>query len=75
MNSNSTYYGILGGITAGTDSFKNESSNLIGGQSIRSSSFQTDKVNDQEVTYNFNGLSEWQHFNGVSMNQGCGVVG
>lgn len=24
-----------------------------------------------EVIYNFNGLSEWQHFNGVSMNQGC----
>jgi len=21
-----------------------------------------------EVLYNFNGLSEWQHFNGVSMN-------
>ena len=27
-----------------------------------------------EVLYNFNGLSEWQHFNGVSMNQGCGMV-
>jgi len=27
-----------------------------------------------EVLYNFNGLSEWQHFNGVSMNQGCGTV-
>lgn len=23
---------------------------------------------------NFNGLSEWQQFNGISMNQGCGVV-
>lgn len=29
---------------------------------------------DQEVILNFNGLSEWQHFNGVTMNQGCGSV-
>lgn len=27
-----------------------------------------------EVLYNFNGLSEWQHFNGVSMNSGCGSI-
>ena len=23
---------------------------------------------------NYNGLSEWQHFNGTSLNQGCGTV-
>lgn len=27
------------------------------------------------MVYNFNGLSEWQNFNGVTMNQGCGIVG
>jgi hypothetical protein len=25
--------------------------------------------------YSFNGLSEWQHFNGLTMNSGCGVNG
>jgi hypothetical protein len=36
--------------------------------------FQSEKLGEMEVLYNFNGLSEWQHFNGVSMNQGCGTV-
>lgn len=36
--------------------------------------FQMERVGDQELIYNYNGLSEWQHFNGVSMNQGCGAA-
>ena len=24
--------------------------------------------------YNYNGLAEWKHFNGLAMNQGCGTV-
>jgi len=32
-----------------------------------------EKYGDQEIIYNFNGLSEWQNFNGIIMNQGCGV--
>ena len=25
---------------------------------------------DKVVVYNYNGLSEWQHFNGINMNEG-----
>ena len=32
--------------------------------------FQLDMGRDKVVVYNYNGLSEWQHFNGISMNEG-----
>eukprot|EP00347_Sterkiella_histriomuscorum_P000291 403376447 len=71
---NSTYYNILGGLISGNETFgsNNEMNN---GQGGRTQSFQTDRINDQDVVCNFNGLSEWQQFNGISLNQGCGVVG
>jgi hypothetical protein len=39
-----------------------------GNQSQLKPNFQSEKVGEMEVILNYNGLSEWQHFNGVSMN-------
>ena len=37
--------------------------------------FQTERQQDgAQIVLNYNGLSEWQHFNGTSLNQGCGSV-
>ena len=36
--------------------------------------FQSEKVGEMEVILNYNGLSEWQHFNGVTMNLGCASI-
>ena len=56
---NSTYYGIVGSMLQG------------GGEA--QTQFQKDKVStsgstEQEMIFNFNGLAEWQHFNGIAMN-------
>ena len=45
-----------------------------GNQSQLKQNFQSEKVGEMEVILNYNGLSEWQHFNGVSMNSGCGSI-
>lgn len=49
---------------------------LLGTRSNAKEFCQSEKLaGDQEVILNYNGLSEWQHFNGVAMNQGCGPIG
>lgn len=71
-------YQILTGILNGSASLGSESGNNRGGIAAGLSlkqNFQSEKIGETEVLYNFNGLSEWQHFNGVSMNQGCGTIG
>jgi hypothetical protein len=68
----------LTGILNGSASLGSESGNNRGGIAAGLSlkqNFQSEKIGETEVLYNFNGLSEWQHFNGVSMNQGCGTIG
>ena len=32
--------------------------------------FQLEMGRDKVIVYNYNGLSEWQHFNGINMNEG-----
>jgi len=64
-------YQILTGILNGSASLGSESGNNRGGIAAGLSlkqNFQSEKIGETEVLYNFNGLSEWQHFNGVSMN-------
>ena len=35
---------------------------------------ETSCQSDQELILGYHGVSEWQHFNGQTMNQGCGTV-